>query len=84
MDERQKQFLAAVYAVQGETGRAHVLDIAERLGLDIINHKEDRDLYQETTLGLRDAGYLDCLANNYGVTCGIVRLTPQGHSNSAI
>ena len=78
MDEQQKRVLEAVYAVQGETERAHVLDIAERLGLDIINNKGDRDLYQETTLGLRDTGYLDCLANNYGVTCGIVRLTPYG------
>ncbi len=54
-----------------------MLDIAGRLGLDMFN-KADRDLYQETTLGLRDAGYLDCLANNYGVACGLVKLTPYG------
>jgi len=76
MVEQQKRFLEAVYTVQGETGRAHVLDIAGQLGLDIINNIGDRDLYQETTLGLRDAGYLDCLANNYRVTCGLVKLTP--------
>ena len=80
MDEQQTRFLAAVHAAQGEAQRAGVLDIAARLGLDVINSKADRDLYQEITLELRDAGYLECLANNYGVTCGIVRLTPSGLS----
>ena len=55
-----------------------VMAITEQLGLDIINSKADRDHYQETTLGLRDAGYIECPANNYGVSCGIVELTEAG------
>ena len=42
MDERQGQFLKALYAVQNEIGRARVLDIARHLGLDIRNSKADR------------------------------------------
>jgi hypothetical protein len=78
MDEQQEQFLQAVYAVQNNIGHARVRDIATHLGLDIINNKADCDLYQKTTLQLQDRIYLDCLANDYGLTCGIVRLTPRG------
>jgi hypothetical protein len=76
--DEQDRFLKAIYAAQDEIGRAAVMDITSHLGLDIIHSKADRDLYQQTTLELRDSGYLECLANNYGVTCGIVRLTPAG------
>jgi hypothetical protein len=78
MDEQQGQFLKAIYAVQNEIGRARVLDIASHLGLDIINSKAERYLYHETTLGLREAGYIDCLAFDEWVTCGVVRLTAKG------
>ena len=78
MDEQQGQFLKAIYAVQNEIGRARVLNIATHLGLDIINSKADRYLYQETTLELREGGYIDCLAFDEWVTCGIVRLTAKG------
>jgi hypothetical protein len=78
MDEQQERFLRAIYEVQDEIGRANVMSIASRLGLDIINSKADRDLYEQTILELLESGYLDCLANDYGVTCGIVRLTGAG------
>ena len=78
MNEQQGQFLKAIYAVQNEIGRACVLDIARHLRLDIINSKADRYLYQETTLELRESGYIDCLAFDEGVPCGIVRLTAEG------
>jgi hypothetical protein len=79
MDEQQAQFLKATYAVQNEIGRARVLDIATHLGLDIINSKAERYLYHETALELREGGYIDCLAIDEGVTCGIVRLTAKGY-----
>ncbi len=78
MDEQQERFLKAIYAAQDEVGRAHARDIAERLGLDIINTKADRDLYQQTTLELRGSGHLECLAIDVRVTCGVVRLTESG------
>ena len=78
MDEQQGQYLKAIYAVQNEIGRARVLDIASHLGLDIINSKAERYLYHETTLGLREAGYIDCLAFDEWVTCGVVRLNTKG------
>jgi Mn-dependent DtxR family transcriptional regulator len=78
MDEQQGQFLKAVYAVQNEIGRARVLDIARHLGLDIRTSKADRYLYHETTLELREGGYIDCLVCDEWVTCGIVRLTAEG------
>jgi len=78
MDEQQGQFLKAIYAVQNEIGLARVLNIATHLGLDIINSKADRYLYHETTLELREGGYIDCLAFDEWVTCGIVRLTAKG------
>ena len=78
MAEQQGQYLKAIYAVQNEIGRARVLDIASHLGLDIINSKAERYLYHETTLGLREAGYIDCLAFDEWVTCGVVRLTVKG------
>jgi hypothetical protein len=78
MDEQQGQFLKAIYAVQNEIGRARVLNIATHLGLDIINSKDDRYLYHKTTLALREGGYIDCLAFDEWVTCGIVRLTAEG------
>jgi len=80
MDEQQGQFLKAVYAVHNEIGRARVLDIARHLGLDIRNSKAERSLYHETTLELREGGYIDCLACDEWVTCGIVRLTGEGLS----
>ena len=67
-----------MYAVQDEVGRAGVMAISGQLGLGIIRNKADRDLYRELSLGLRDDGYLECLANDYGVTCAIVRLTETG------
>ena len=70
--------LKAIYAVQNEMGRAHVLDIARHLGLDIRNSKADRYLYQETTLELREGGYIECLAIDEWVMCGIVKLTAEG------
>ena len=78
MDEQQGQFLKAIYAVQNEIGRARVLDIASHLGLDIIKSTAERYLYHETTLELREAGYIECLAIDQWVTCGIVRLTADG------
>jgi hypothetical protein len=78
MDEQQGQVLQAVYTVQNEIGRARVLDIARHLGLDIRNSRADRYLYHETTLELREGGYIDCLACDEWVTCGIVRLTAEG------
>jgi len=70
--------LKAIYAVQNEMGRARVLDIARHLGLDIRNSKADRYLYQETTLELREGDYIECLAIDEWVMCGIVRLTAEG------
>ena len=70
--------MKAIYAVQNERGRARVLDIARHLGLDIINSKADRYLYHESTLELREGGYIDCLAFDEWVPCGIVRLTDEG------
>jgi len=70
--------LKAIYAVQNEMGRARVLDIARHLGLDIRNSKADRYLYQETTLELREGGYIECLAIDEWVMCGIVKLTAEG------
>ena len=70
--------MKAIYAVQNEIGQARVLDIASHLGLDIINSKAERYLYHETTLELREAGYIECLAIEQWVTCGIVRLTADG------
>ena len=78
MDEQQGQVLKAIYAAQNEIGRARVLDIARHLGLDIRNSKAERYLYHETTLELREGGYIDCLACDEWVTCGIVRLTGEG------
>ena len=78
MDERQGQFLLAIYTVQNEIGRARVLDIARHLGLDIRNSKADRYLYHETTKSLREGGYIESFAMDEWVTCGIVRLTGKG------
>jgi len=78
MDEQQAQFLKAIYAAQNEIGRARVLDIARHLGLDIRNSKAERYLYHETTLELRKGGYIESLAFDEWVTCGIVRLTVKG------
>jgi Mn-dependent DtxR family transcriptional regulator len=78
MDERQGQFLIVIYTVQNEIGRARVLDIARHLGLDIRNSKADRYLYHETTLKLREGGYIESFAMDEWVTCGIVRLTGKG------
>jgi Mn-dependent DtxR family transcriptional regulator len=78
MDEQQGQVLKAIYAVQNEIGHARVLNIATHLGLDIRTSKADRYLYHETTLELREAGYIECLAIDEWVTCGIVRLTAKG------
>ncbi len=44
----------------------------------IINVKADRDLYHDTILELRDSGYLECSAYNYGLPCSVVRLTESG------
>ena len=70
--------MKAIYTAQNEIGRARVLDIATHLGLDIINSKAERYLYHETTLELREGGYIDCLAFDEWVTYGIVRLTGEG------
>jgi hypothetical protein len=86
MDEQQERFLWAIYATldtRDETGHARARDIAWHLGLDIVYEKAERDLYQQTTLELRDGGYIDCLAIDNRVpteplTCGIVRLTESG------
>jgi hypothetical protein len=86
MDDQQARFLRAIYATQDtpdETGRARARDIAWHLGLDIIYEKAERDLYQQTTLDLRDSGYIECLAIDDRVptdpiTCGTVRLTESG------
>jgi hypothetical protein len=78
MDEWQGQILMAIYAVQNEIGRARVLDVARHLGLDIHNSKAERYLYHETTLELREGGYIECLAIDEWVVCGIVRLTADG------
>ncbi len=78
MEEQQERFLQAIYAAQDEVGHARARVIAERLGLDIINTKADRDLYQQTTLELQDSGHLECLAIDDRVTCGIVMLTESG------
>jgi hypothetical protein len=78
MEEQHALFLKAIYAVQDSVGRADAVSIAQRLGMDVIDNRDDRNLYQETTLQLRDDGYLRCLANNYGLACGIVQLTPAG------
>jgi hypothetical protein len=45
----------------------------EHLGLDVTN-KGDRDLYRQTMLDLRDSGQIECLAHDYGLPCGIVKL----------
>jgi hypothetical protein len=84
MDEQQGRSLKATYAVQNEIGRARVLDIARHLGLDIIDSKADRYLYQETALELREGGYIDCLAIDEGVGCGIVRLTAEGYNRRGL
>ena len=87
MEDQQERFLTAIYVVtqdtQGETGHARARDIAWHLGLDIIYEKAERDLYQQTTLDLRDSGYIECLAIDDRVptdpiTCGTVRLTESG------
>ena len=86
MDNQQERFLWAIYATldtRDETGRARARDIAWHLGLDIIYEKAERDLYQQTTLALRDSGYIECLAIDERVptdpiTCGTVRLTESG------
>jgi Mn-dependent DtxR family transcriptional regulator len=78
MDEQQGQFLKAIYAAQNEIGRARVLDIARHLGLDIRNSRADRSLYHETALELQKGGYIESLAIDEWVTCGIVRLTAKG------
>ena len=78
MDELQAQFLKAIYAVQNETDRARVLDIARHLRLDIRSSKAERYLYHETTLKLREGGYIESLAMDEWVTCGVVRLTDKG------
>jgi hypothetical protein len=78
VEEQQERFLRAIYETQNEAGRSHVLDIAQHLGLDIIDNKGDRDLYREITLQLRDNEYIDCTASDYRVACGIVELTPRG------
>jgi hypothetical protein len=87
MDDQQERFLLAIYIAtqdtRDETGRARARDIAWHLGLDIIYEKAERDLYQQTTLDLRDRGYIECLAIDDRVptdpiTCGTVRLTESG------
>jgi hypothetical protein len=87
MDDQQERFLLAIYIAtqdtRDETGRARARDIAWHLGLDIIYEKAERDLYQQTTLDLRDSGYIECLAIDDRVptdpiTCGTVRLTESG------
>ena len=86
MDNQQERFLWAIYTnldTRDETGRARARDIAWHLGLDIIYEKAERDLYQQTTLALRDSGYIECLAIDERVptdpiTCGTVRLTESG------
>ena len=87
MDDQQERFLTAIYIAtqdtRDETGRARARDIAWHLGLDIIYEKAERDLYQHTTLDLRDSGYIECLAIDDRVptdpiTCGTVRLTESG------
>jgi hypothetical protein len=78
MEEQHRQFLKAIYAVQDEVGRADALAIGQHLGLDILINTNDRYQYHETTLQLRDSGYLECIAVKYNLTCGTVRLTPPG------
>ena len=92
MDDQQERFLLAIYIAtqdtRDETGRARARDIAwhlglGHLGLDIIYEKAERDLYEQTTLDLRDRGYIECLAIDDRVptdpiTCGTVRLTESG------
>jgi hypothetical protein len=87
MDDQQERFLLAIYIAtqdtRDETGRARARDIAWHLGLDIIYEKAERDLYQQTTLELRDSGYIECVAIDDRVptdpiTCGTVRLTESG------
>ena len=87
MDDQQERFLLAIYMAtqdtRDETGRARARDIAWHLGLDIIYEKAERDLYEQTTLDLRDRGYIECLAIDDRVptdpiTCGTVRLTESG------
>jgi hypothetical protein len=87
MDDQQERFLLAIYIAtqdtRDETGRARARDIAWHLGLDIIYEKAERDLYQQTTLDLRDSGYIECVAIDERVptdpiTCGTVRLTESG------
>jgi hypothetical protein len=87
MDDQQERFLTAIYIAtqdtRDETGRARARDIAWHLGLDIIYEKAERDLYEQTTLDLRDRGYIECLAIEDRVptdpiTCGTVRLTESG------
>ena len=87
MDDQQERFLLAIYIAtqdtRDETGRARARDIAWHLGLDIIYEKAERDLYEQTTLDLRDRGYIECLAIDDRVptdpiTCGTVRLTESG------
>ena len=86
MDDQQERFLWAIYTnldTQDETGHARARDTAWHLGLDIIYEKAERDLYQQTTLDLRDSGYIECVAIDDRVptdpiTCGTVRLTESG------
>jgi hypothetical protein len=87
MDDQQERFLTAIYIAtqdtRDETGRTRARDIAWHLGLDIIYEKAERDLYEQTTLDLRDSGYIECLAIDDRVptdpiTCGTVRLTESG------
>ena len=87
MDDQQERFLLAIYIAtqdtRDETGRARARDIAWHLGLDIIYEKAERDLYEQTTLDLRDRGYIECLAVDDRVptdpiTCGTVGLTESG------
>ena len=87
MDDQQGRFLLAIYIAtqdtRDETGRARARDIAWHLGLDIIYEKAERDLYEQTTLVLRDRGYIECLGIDDRVptdpiTCGTVRLTESG------
>jgi hypothetical protein len=73
----------ATQDTRDETGRARARDIAWHLGLDIIYEKAERELYEQTTLDLRERGYIECLAIGDRVptdriTCGTVRLTESG------
>jgi len=73
MDEKRQRFWDAVLAVQDERGRSRLKAIMDQMGMDVTN-KGDRDLYREVMLALRDDGYIDCKANDYGLPCGIVQI----------